>query len=89
MSTIEDFIDKVNSQDFAKAGPMFNELLGAKLSDALDAEKIRLSNQIYNGVEEEDGEQLELDLEDAEETEEETEEEESEESNESDEEEKE
>ena len=79
MSTIEDFIDKVNSQDFAKAGPMFNELLGAKLSDALDAEKIRLSNQIYNGVEEEDGEQLELDLEDAEETEEETEEEESEE----------
>lgn len=61
MSTIQDFIDQVAAQDFAKAGPMFNDLLNAKLTDALDAEKIKLANQIYNG-----GEQLELDLEEPE-----------------------
>lgn len=54
MSTVEDLINQVTSQDFAKAGPTFNELLNMKLTDALEAEKIKISNQVYNGVEEEE-----------------------------------
>lgn len=46
----EDLIDKIMNQDFAKAGPMFTELLQDKLSIALDAEKARLADQIYNGI---------------------------------------
>ena len=64
MSSIEDFIDQVTSQDFAKAGPTFNELLNAKLTDALETEKIKISNQVYNAMGEDD--QLELDLEEPE-----------------------
>lgn len=46
----EELIDKIINQDFAKAGPMFTELLQDKLSVALDAEKARLADQIYNGI---------------------------------------
>lgn len=56
MSTVEDLINQVTMQDFAKAGPTFNELLQAKITDAMDAEKIRISNQVYNAMSEEDEE---------------------------------
>lgn len=71
MST-EDLIDKIMNQDFAKAGPMFTELLQDKLSVALDAEKARLADQIYNGVtpEEDDIEMSDEDMETADESEE-------------------
>ena len=76
MSTVEDLINQVTSQDFSKAGPTFNELLNAKLGDALEAEKIRISDQVYNAAPEED-EETEEELEDEieeEESEDETEE---------------
>ena len=42
------------------------EIMAAKMNDALDQERIKVSGQIYNGLEEEDPEeeQLELDLDD-------------------------
>lgn len=58
---IQDFIDNVTKQDFSKAGPLFNDLLQAKVSDALDAEKIKLSNEIYNGIEPEEVDDEEVD----------------------------
>lgn len=46
---IQDMIDKVVDQDFSKAGPMLHDILKGKMDDYLEAEKIRLSNEIYNG----------------------------------------
>ena len=60
-STLTDFIDAVGTKDFAKAEPMFKDMMTSKVGDALDAEKIALANSVYNGAEEE---QLELDIED-------------------------
>lgn len=71
MSTVEDLISQVQAQDFSKAGPTFNELLGNKLADAMEAEKIRISNQVYNAAPEDEAEEeaetdTEVDVEDAE-----------------------
>jgi hypothetical protein len=60
---IEDLIQYSLDKDFNKAGNTFGEIMSVKLNDILDQEKIRLSDQIYNGVEDgEEGEQLDLDL---------------------------
>lgn len=64
---IEDLVQHALDQDFNKANQVFGDLMGVKINDVLDQEKIRLADQIYNGVEpeeEEDDDQLELDLED-------------------------
>jgi hypothetical protein len=53
MSSIEDLINNVMDQDFAKAGPMFSELMQQKLTDALDQEKVRVAGAIFN--DDEDG----------------------------------
>lgn len=64
MADIENFIDAVMNQDFTNAGPMFNDLLGDKLNDALEQEKIAVASSIFNEVEDE--EQLEMDFEEEE-----------------------
>jgi len=67
---LEDLVQNALDQDFNKANQIFGDLMGTKISDALDAEKVKLADQLYNGVEAEeepDEEQLELDLEDEEE----------------------
>jgi len=71
--SIEDLIDDITRQNFAKAEPHFHTILQSKVDDALEAEKVKVAGHIFNGEEEE---QLELDLDDDEEVEE-TEEEES------------
>lgn len=60
MSNIEDLINSVMDQDFAKAGPMFSELMQQKLADSLDQEKIRVAGVVFNDEEEfEDDDELE------------------------------
>ena len=55
-------------QDYNNANKVFGDIMGTRINDVLDQEKIKLSNQVYNGVdpeegdENEDDEQLELDL---------------------------
>tara|TARA_Y100001937_G_scaffold122485_1_gene183302 strand:- start:425 stop:778 length:354 start_codon:yes stop_codon:yes gene_type:complete len=61
-------------QDYNKANKVFGDVMGVRINDILDQEKVKLADQIYNGVEpqeEEDDEQLELDLANGEETDEE------------------
>lgn len=65
MSNIEDMIDNIGNKDFKQAGDMFNELIGAKIQDALEQQKIAVAGAIYNDEEE----QLELDLDDEDEEE--------------------
>lgn len=59
MAEIENFIDAVLDQDFSKAGPMFSDLLGSKISDALNQEKISVADQIFNGASEDEDEEAE------------------------------
>ena len=65
--SIEDLIDDITNQNFAKAEPHFHTILQSKVNDALEAEKVKVAGHIFNGEEEE--EQLELDLEDEDEEE--------------------
>ncbi len=72
MESIEQLIQQANDKDFAAANNTFAEIMAAKMNDALDQERIKVSGQIYNGLEEEDPEeeQLELDTDETEATDE-------------------
>jgi len=62
---IQDLIQNTIDQNYTGANGNFADIMTLKLNDVLDQEKIRLADQIYNGVEEGDedeDEQLELDL---------------------------
>ena len=48
---VKELIGQALDQDFAKANQSFNDIITVKMSDLLDQEKIRLADQIYNGVE--------------------------------------
>tara|TARA_Y100000389_G_scaffold55576_1_gene51408 strand:- start:14087 stop:14419 length:333 start_codon:yes stop_codon:yes gene_type:complete len=60
MSDIETMIGHAANQDFNAANDVFQELIGQRMTDALDQAKIDVAGQVFNGEEE----QLELDLED-------------------------
>ena len=68
---IEDLINYSLNQDYNKANQIFGSVVGQKLDVALEQEKIRLADTIYNGIDpdeeeddvEMDDDQLEFDLE--------------------------
>ena len=59
---VKDLIQNALDQDFNTANKVFGDIMGLKVQDILDQEKIRIADQMYNDAPEE--EQLELDLED-------------------------
>ena len=59
---IEDLIQHSLDQDYNKANEIFGSVIGTKLDDPLEQEKIKMANSVYNG-EEDDEEQLDFDLE--------------------------
>ena len=63
VNPMQTFVDDILAKNFAGAQTTFNDLLGDKLNDALDQEKISMAQQVYNG-EEPDEDQLELELDD-------------------------
>ena len=67
VNPMQTFVDDILAKNFAGAQTTFNDLLGDKLNDALDAEKVALAQQVYNGAEPPDEEQMELDLADGDE----------------------
>ena len=64
INPIESMVDNIFSKNFAGAQTTFNDLIGDRMTAALDAEKIAIAQQVYNGLDDEDEEQLEMDLED-------------------------
>jgi hypothetical protein len=46
--SIEDFIDKVQVQDFTNASPIFSELMAGKLSDALEQVKMQIAGEMFS-----------------------------------------
>ena len=70
MENIEQLIQQATDKDYAAANTTFVDIMNQKLADTLEQEKIKVSGEIYNGLESEEDEQLELDLDDEEEFEE-------------------
>ena len=65
MENIEQLIQQAADKDYSAANNTFVDIMNQKMSDTLEQEKIKVSAEIYNGMEsEEDEEQLELDFED-------------------------
>lgn len=67
---VTDLIQNALDQDFNNANKVFGNIMGVKVDDALEQEKIRLADTIFNGAEDEEElddpseeDQLELDLE--------------------------
>lgn len=55
------FIDALQNNNFNSAEELFNDILGDKVQQSLDAEKVSVADQIFNGVEPE-----EMEIDDAE-----------------------
>jgi len=47
---VADMIDFAYAQEYNKATDVFNDLIGQKMSAALDQEKVAVANQIFNDV---------------------------------------
>ncbi len=80
---IQDLIKASLDKDYNHANKIFGEVMTIKMSDLLDQEKVKMADQVYNGVPEEEEvepeeEDLEATKEDEEEATEENEEEEEE-----------
>ena len=53
-NSIQDLIKASLDKDYNNANKIFGEVMTIKMSDLLDQEKIRMADQVYNGVEEEE-----------------------------------
>ena len=62
VNPMQTFVDDILQKNFAGAQTAFNDLLGDKLNDALDAEKVALAQQVYNGEEPPEDDQLEMEF---------------------------
>ena len=51
---VADMIDFAHSQEYNKATEIFNDLIGQKMTAALDQEKVAVANKIFNDVEPEE-----------------------------------
>lgn len=54
MPEVSDFLDQVISQDFASAAPTFKDIMGDLVQGSLEQEKVKLANQVFNGVDPEE-----------------------------------
>ena len=63
---LNQFVDAIQASNFNNAGDLFNDMLGSKMQDAMDAEKVAVADTIFNDApeSEEEIEELELDFED-------------------------
>ena len=61
---IQDLIKASLDKDYNHANKIFGEVMTIKMSDLLDQEKVKIADQIYNGVPEEEEEEVEIDDED-------------------------
>ena len=64
MRYIQNLIKASLDKDYNHANKIFGEVMTIKMTDLLDQEKVRLADQIYNGVPEEEEEEVEVDNED-------------------------
>lgn len=53
MTDTIDLINALASGKTSSANTAFNDIMNSKLSAALDAQKIEIANDVYNGIEQE------------------------------------
>jgi len=51
--TVADLVNSIEKGDAFTSSKMFNDLLKDRVDDAMEQEKIRMANQVYNGIEDE------------------------------------
>lgn len=51
---VDDVLAAIQQKNLAQARNHFNDLMGAKVTDALESEKVRVADTIFNGAEEEE-----------------------------------
>jgi len=66
MAEIEDLVKASLDQDYNRANEIFGDLMGLKIGDALEQEKIKLGNQIYNGETDIEDDEDDFDIDDLE-----------------------
>jgi hypothetical protein len=49
-NTTLDFVNALQGGNFSNAEELFNDILGDKVQQSLDAEKVAVADQIFNGV---------------------------------------
>ena len=67
-TTVNDFINAIEKQDFTSAEKNFNDMIGDRMQDALDQAKVKVASAMYNDEESEEveePEEVETDEEDA------------------------
>ena len=51
--SVDDVLRAIQDKNLARAKAHFNDVMGVKVNDALESEKVRLANAVFNGAEEE------------------------------------
>jgi|TARA_B110000858_G_C17674693_1_gene413577 hypothetical protein len=58
--TVDEFIDAIQQKNLQQAKNHFNNLINDRVFDSLESEKASLANSAYNGAEEEENIEMEL-----------------------------
>lgn len=58
--SIEDFIDQISQDNFAKAERTFSDMVGGRLGNALDQTKAKIAGQVFQEVEPEMADEEEI-----------------------------
>ena len=62
--SVDDVLQAIQQKNIGQAKANFQDLMGDKITQALDAEKVKIANNVFNGVpEEEEQEESEVDVE--------------------------
>ena len=59
VNPLSNMIDYITQSEFQKANDIFNDVLGQRVSDALDQEKVAVAQAMYSQEEDEAGEEVE------------------------------
>tara|TARA_B110000444_G_C18677927_1_gene518339 strand:+ start:298 stop:621 length:324 start_codon:yes stop_codon:yes gene_type:complete len=61
MEQIVNFIKNVKDQDFNAANTIFSELMSTRVNGLMDAEKVKIADQVFNGANPDEDEDPEID----------------------------
>ena len=61
--SVDDVLQAIQQKNVGQARSHFNDLMGQKVTQTLDAEKVKIANNVFNGASEEDQEEPEVDIE--------------------------
>ena len=61
--SVDDVLQAIQQKNVGQAKAHFQDLMADKVSQSLDAEKIKIANNVFNGASEEDQEEPEVDIE--------------------------